>query len=111
VSVPEALVPAIRRLVHQLVVGDFAGLEASTVGGGMAGAEMRVAVEEYGRTLIDPPDVAIRSANVYPLGGSSWAVDVDLWTAEEEKSDLTMSLTLEAEGGSVRARIDDIHVL
>jgi hypothetical protein len=41
----------------------------------------------------------------------TWAVALDLWTAEEGRSDLTLSATVTAVGHNIDVEIDDLHVL
>lgn len=43
--------------------------------------------------------------------GPPGAVDVPLWTAEEGRSDLTLSLTVHDRDGSVEIAVDDLRVL
>ena len=71
------------------------------------------ALQGYGRTLIALPDEAFRLVEVYPVKGqnATWAVDVPLWTAEEGRSDLTLSLTVSDNQNGVRLEIDDLHTL
>ena len=41
---------------------------------------------------------------------SQWAIALPLWTSEEGRSDLTIELTLIADGESFRIELDNIHV-
>jgi hypothetical protein len=51
--------------------------------------------------------------DVYDQGehADSLALDVPLWTSEEGRSDLTLSLTATKRGGDYELEIDDLHVL
>ena len=40
-----------------------------------------------------------------------WSVRMDLWTAEEGRSDLSLELTIIESGRGYTVELDDIHVL
>jgi hypothetical protein len=80
----------------------------------LTAAELRTAVEEYGRTLVIPP------------GGLPPGIEeiedqddprvlyllVDMWTAGQGRSDLSLELTLtENRLGLVDAQIDNLHMM
>jgi hypothetical protein len=78
-------------------------------------AQMRAAVEQYGRSLVPMPSgagalidyVAVRSSNP-----CTWSVVCPLFTAEEGRSDLSLELHLtQSSGASYTIEIDDLHVL
>ncbi len=63
-----------------------------------------------------PSEASLQKLDVVEVKGAvprRWGVRVDLWTAEEGRSDLTLELTLvEGDGGGEPAvEIDDLHVL
>jgi hypothetical protein len=99
--------------VETLVKGHFDQLERDGRSGRLSAHELKKALQGYGRTLITLPDEAFRLADVYPVKGQhgTWAVDVPLWTAEEGRSDLTLSLTIADSPDGVRLEIDDLHIL
>jgi hypothetical protein len=103
----------IRALVDMLVTSHFDQLERDGRSGRLSSHELKEALQGYGRTLIALPDEAFRLAEVYPIKGqnATWAVDVPLWTAEEGRSDLTLSLTVSDSQDGVRLEIDDLHTL
>ena len=103
----------IRSLVETLVKGQFDQLERDGRSGRLFSHELKEALQAYGRTLIALPDEAFRLAEVYPVTGqnATWAVDVPLWTAEEGRSDLTLSVTVSDSQDGVRLEIDDLHTL
>jgi hypothetical protein len=112
-SLPLQAKEAIQSLIHDLVVGDFEAIVASKRGGDHTPEELRRGVEEYGRTLVDPPDDVWNLVYVYPITGRDgvYAVEVPLWTVEEGESDLTLSLTLGVLPDGVNLAVDGIHVL
>jgi hypothetical protein len=103
----------IRSLVEALVAGHFDQVERDGRSGRLSSHELKKALKAYGRMVITLPDEAFDFVNVYPIKGqkSTWAVDVPLWTAEEGRSDLTLSLTVSESQDGVRLEIDDLHVL
>jgi hypothetical protein len=102
----------IRALVKALVEGHFDQLERDGRSGRLSSHELKEALKAYGRTMITLPDEAFSLVDVYPVKGrqATWAVDVPLWTAEEGRSDLTLSLTVSESCEGVRLEIDDLHV-
>jgi hypothetical protein len=103
----------IRALVEVLVEGHFDQLERDGRSGRLSSHELKKALKAYGRTIVTLPDEACDFVDVYPIKGekATWAVDVPLWTAEEGRSDLTLSLTISESQNGVRLEIDDLHVL
>jgi len=112
-ELPEFLIPPIREVVRELAAGNYEGLEADGRAGRLTAGELREAVRQYGRTLVELPEEGLRHVWVYGQQGREgvWRVDVDLWTAEEGRSDLTLSLLLERAGDGFHAEIENLHVL
>lgn len=110
-----ALVRAIDEVAQLLARGDFDAVEAVTKGRRLSAQDLRAAVESYGRKLVVPSSGHFEPSSVVEVAGSDprrWSVDVELWTAEEGRSDLTLELTLsETANGSLDIEIDDLHVL
>jgi hypothetical protein len=102
----------IRRLVDDLVVGNYAQIEDSGRAGRLDQEAIQRAILTYGRTLIALPESALETAHVYPLDqGASNLVEVELWTVEEGCSDLTLSVLIKNDGAHAQISIQDIHVL
>ena len=104
----------IRPVLEALIRGDYAAAEVLTGGQRLTAAEMEQAIVDYGRTLVHHPvDISPRSiVDIEPSAPEQWSVYVDLWTAEEGRSDLTLELTLtESSRDSYDVQIDNIHVL
>jgi hypothetical protein len=110
--IPAHLVPALQDLVRELVRGNFDGLERDGRAGRLTAAELRAAVRGYGRTLVDPPTEAFGAA-AHPVRGAPgrWAIELDLWTVEEGRSDLTLTVAAQELPDRVRTEVDDLHVL
>ena len=107
------LVEEIRRLVLELVGHRYAEIVGDGRGGRLSEVEIRTAIAEYGRTLIPLPDEAWAKVDVYERIGHGvvLGVDVPLWTAEEGRSDLTLSLEAVKDADGFHIEIEDLHVL
>jgi hypothetical protein len=79
----------------------------------LSASELQETFREYGRTIITLPDEVLNLADVHAVAGQRvcWAVDVPLWTAEEGRSDMTLSLMISENSDGVQLEIDDLHVL
>ena len=108
---PRKLAEPLRRLVHDLVVGAFTELESDGRAGRLTADQLRQALKVYPATLIELPDEALESADAYEVVGdaNAWAIDLDLWTAEEGRSDLTLEVTARVTPGEIELAIDDLH--
>lgn len=109
-----ALQDSIRRIVEALVAKDYAEAVRITRGIRLPEEQIREAIQDYGRTLVMPPDGAFDTLDVVEVTGATprqWSVRMNLWTEEEGRSDLSIEVTLtEADDGFV-VELDDLHVL
>ena len=103
----------IERLVADLVAGRYADIEAGWRRSRLSEQELRTVVEEYGRTLVPLPNSAWDLVDEYQRDNEphTVSVDVPLWTAEEGRSDLTLTLTATKWEGKYMLEVDDLHVL
>lgn len=103
----------IRELVSDLSSAKYDVLVSDGRAGRLSAQEISAAISEYGRTLVVLPDDAFDIVDFYAIDGTinEWAVDVPLWTKEEGRSDLTLSLSAKIDQDKVIVEIDDIHVL
>lgn len=109
----EAAVTKIRKLVDDLVAGDYAKIERDGYLSRLTKEELKRAIEDYGRTLIPIPKNGLSEIDTYPIDGHAEQISIDcpLWTQEEGMSDLTLSLTITQTTHGVKLSIDDLHVL
>jgi len=111
--------PRVRTTIHRvlewLVASDFDAIERDTSCRHVSADSMRLAVIEYGRTLVIPPVSALDRLDIVEIAGAdpkAWSVRVELWTAEEGRSDLSLELTLiDRPGGALAVEVDNLHVL
>jgi hypothetical protein len=104
-----------RQIVRWLVNRDFESIEKYSHGRRLSADMLRSAVDDYGRTLIMPPDATFSDLDVISVEMAAvptWSVRVDLWTKEEGLSDLSLECTvIDAGGQELEAEIDNLHVL
>jgi hypothetical protein len=107
------VIQALKSLIRELVSQNFAQLEVDGRAGRLKAEELAAAVTQYGRTLIDVPDEALEALDIYAIADrvDVLRTDIDLWTAEEGRSDLTLSVTIQTSANDTRVFIDDLHVL
>lgn len=98
-----------------LVAGNYEELARQTNSQRLTADELRQAVLDYGRRIVPPPQEAWSARSTVEIEGAvpeAWSVYVDLWTAEEGRSDLTLELTLrDSAQGTYSVEVDNLHVL
>lgn len=111
----EKIKDAIANLIVLLVAKRYADVEALTASIRLTRKEIETTVSDYGRTLVTPPSEAWALLNIVKVKNSTlpkWSVVMPLWTAEEQRSDLSLECTaIQKENGLVVLELDDIHVL
>lgn len=104
----------VRSVVDLLVAAKYEDIERATSETRLTAVDIARVIQEYGRVLIAPPDDAYEDLDVVQVQNVSparWSVRMNLWTAEEGRSDLSLELTI-VEGPDGHAiELDDIHVL
>jgi hypothetical protein len=111
----DAELRAVVAAVEALVGEDKEALAA--MGAYENGADPYLWTRDYGRWgqvhLQVPPGDPREWGIEFTRTEDGWcAVDIDMWTAEEGRSDLTLQLELmPADDGSVQTRLADLHVL
>ncbi len=107
------LMGQVRRLIEDLAAGRYAEIAADGRAGRLTEAELRAAVEQYGRTLVPLPADGEVLVDIYEQTSQPDAVtlDVPLWTREEGRSDLTLSVTATKQGETYTVEVEDLHVL
>jgi hypothetical protein len=109
----ESIKQAVTKLVDDLVQGKYKLAESDGRAGRLSAEELERAIRDYGRTLVTLPPDAWNIVDVYPIDAAHGvnALDIPLWTAEEGRSDLTLSIRAREDGTDVRIEIEDLHVL
>lgn len=110
----ELLKAVVGKVVEDLVRGDYDLLIKKYPASRVSGAELRSAINDYGRRLAPPPPNAYENLDVLRVKNTSvptWSVRAPLWTEEEGRSDLTLEMTVTLGPGSSSVVIDDLRVL
>lgn len=79
----------------------------------LSSLDLRNVIQEYGRTLVNPPDSAFENLDVIEIvncESPAWSVRVDLWTKEEGRSDLNLQLTVVQSEDRWLVELDDLLV-
>lgn len=104
----------ITHLVALLSTGSYEQVAAMAPTSRVNAAQMRGAIEQYGRSLIPLPAHGCALIDYVPINGNStgWSVVVPLFTREEGRSDLSLTLSMVRIGtGAYAVQVDDIRVL
>jgi hypothetical protein len=104
----------IAQVVSLLVQGKYRELEWLSRGVHLGSDALEKAVTDYGRTLAAPlgPRTEVDFIRIDDSSLPAWSANVPLFTEEEGRSDLTLTLTIrQDESGRYRVEIDDLHVL
>jgi hypothetical protein len=111
----EARQAVVRQVVDLLASGDYLTLQTISRGVRLSASDLAHAVREYGAPLLPLPPEAdslvhyVRITNATP---AAWSVVVPLFSREEGRSDLSLELTLSADGhGGFTLELDNLHVL
>ena len=110
--VPGAWRPILSELVRCFSLGDFAcrdGIPSVTPIAAATTQQMREYIADYGATLVALPD-ATWGTSIAQWMGEHWEVLVDLWTAEEGRSDLTLQVEVEEVKGEPRITVCMLYV-
>ena len=84
--------PMLREVVQRLAQGDYQlahGVRGVEPVSASTAEQIRNYIAEYGATLVELPDDTWRTS-VAQWMGTHWEILVDLWTAEEGRSDLVL---------------------
>ena len=102
-------------LVSLLAGGKFEAVLRNAPGSRVSAEELRLAVREYGRTLVPLPIESYGLIDYIAVLGSApleWSAVVPLFTKEEGRSDLSLELSIfEQESGGHRVEVNNLHVL
>src|SRR5258708_1807070 len=95
-----ALQRKIEQLVSDLAASHFDAIAADGRSGRLSADDLRGVVTKYGRTLISLPSEVWPTVDEYPQAANpnEIALDIPLWTKEEGRSDLTLSINARRTG-------------
>lgn len=103
----------VSQLVSKLVNRNYDGIKPEEYCNGITGEDIQRSIKEYGRTLVDLPNQAFELADWYESSDApnTWILEIPLWTKEEGRSDLTLTVIVTFDNDRVIIRIADLHVL
>lgn len=115
-SVPQIFVPSLKALVRDLVNKNYHVLEADGRAGRMPAEIIEEVIQRYGRTLVELPDAAYANEEILYIEkiegrDNEWDMNLALWTKEEGRSDLTLTLQASIKDQEVVLQMMDLHVL
>jgi hypothetical protein len=104
----------VRRVVDLLASRDYATLGRISKGVRLSATHLADAIREYGVALVPLPPNADALVDYVQIEGAAppaWSVVVPLFSREEGRSDLSLELTLKADGhGGFFVELDELHV-
>ena len=102
----------IQKLVAELAKGNYSIIKEPPFQSRCNPEDIARVIEDYGRTITNLPNEAFNFYKAIPVKGekSKYALDVDLWTKEQGRSDLTLQLTVSDQENLV-IEVDDLHIL
>lgn len=109
----DSLRRAAAEVMALLASKNYQQLDALTHGKRLSAALIQRAVEEFGQTIVEPPDDAYSRLDVVQVSGAeppSWSVVMPIWTAEAGESDLEVQMTMISAAGRIHVRLDNILV-
>ena len=111
--VPKHVIIALKVLIQDLIAQRYDKVEADGFAGSLDAAQLKSAIDNYGRELIQIPDSQLLSNEPIRIDDPEeiWAFDIDLWTKEEGSSDLTLSVWVKVVHEKVEIEITNLHVL
>jgi hypothetical protein len=102
----------IKTLVTDLSNKNYNKIEMEKINGHVSIMELENIIKEYGRTIIPLPEEAFEIANIYTIEKENrMDIYIPLWTKEEGRSDLTLSIICHLENNKPIIRINDLEVL
>ena len=103
---------ALMRLVRDLAAHNYASLEMDGRSGRVTAQELARVIRDYGRTIAELPEEVWPLIDVYPVGGrpGTCMIDIPIWTHEEGRSDLMLSLVLRETADGIELAITDLRV-
>jgi len=103
----------VRHIMDLLATRDYDTLEQFTRSRRLSAEQLATALSEYGGTVVALSDHELERAEAFATesGQACWST-LDLFTAEEGRSDLTLELTLhESDTDLYDVEIDNLHVM
>ena len=102
----------IKEIVYNISINDYDAIDAKKQNGRVDINDLKRVIIEYDCTVISLPDEAFSKAEVYYIKDDKRLdVYIPLWTKEEGRSDLTLSLSCYDINRIPKVEINDLRVL
>lgn len=105
----------IRRIIELLSCERFSEIEHMDKGKRVTADQLRTAIEEYDAAFVPIPLDQELDLNIIEVPAAelpTWSVIVPLYSREEGKSDLSLSLVvIQKDDSTIEIEIEDLHVL
>ena len=99
-------------IVNDIANNNYSKIEMEQKNGRVNINDLKRSINEYGRTIIPLPNEAFKFMEIYHVESKNMLhIVIDLWTKEEGRSDLTLSLNAYIKNNLLFIEIDDCHVL
>lgn len=107
----DEILALLKPLVEDLVNGELELIKEAGRSGSYAVEELKEQLDIYGGILTAPPEMVYQNLYLYEINDEpEWVVEYELWI-EGEKSDLTLTCTVQLTEQVKPISIDSIHVL
>jgi hypothetical protein len=110
----DAIHELISKIIALLAAVRYEDIFNLTGGVRMSIHEIQTAINDYGRTIVLPPDSAYSLLDIVAVKNvpfDQYSVRMPLWTKEEGRSDLTLEVTCKFFEEREEVELDDIRVL
>lgn len=105
------IIPSLKPLVESLVKCEYQLIQLTGRGGSFTANELKELVNEYGGMLTIPPKEDYKNINIIEVEcEKEYLIEYELWV-DGEKSDLTLSCTVQYTEEKVKIMIENIHVM
>ncbi len=108
----ESFIAEIKNIVYLISLKKYKEIESKKYNGRVQVSDLERVINEYGCEIIPLPDSAIDLSESYFIeSNNSLDVYLPLWTKEEGRSDLTLSVSCYIKDNKPFVEIDDLRVL
>jgi hypothetical protein len=102
----------IKEIVYNISMNNYEAIKVNRQNGRVDIDDLKRVIAEYGCTIVLLPDEAFTKAEIYDVKDENRLdVYIPLWTEEEGRSDLTLSLSCYIINETAKVEISDLGVL
>ncbi|UTC66576.1 MULTISPECIES: hypothetical protein [unclassified Treponema] len=102
----------IKEIVYNISVNNYEAVKLNSQNGRVDIDDLRRIITKYGCIIVPLPDEAFTKAEIYDVKDENRLdVYIPLWTKEEGRSDLTLSVSCYITNETAKVEINDLRVL